>query len=79
MCFNTEAYVSLRLKAYVNGRRAVPLLNYALAFELHISKTLKTSVGAAEQPGDCSLRPLGCPLRDSTAGLLDVRSPRYTR
>jgi hypothetical protein len=64
MLFNTEVFVSLRLKATVTGRQAVPLLNYALAFEIQISKQLKTSVRAAEQPGDCSLRRLGCLLRD---------------
>jgi hypothetical protein len=40
----------------------VPLFNYALAFALQLRKT---SVRAAEQPQDYSLRRLGCLLRDS--------------
>jgi hypothetical protein len=42
-------------------------------------KARETSVRTAEQPGDCSLRRIGCLCGTASAGLLDVRSPRFPR
>jgi hypothetical protein len=47
------------------GMRAVPLLNYTLAFALHLRKSMKNLSRGSRVFRNYSLRRLGCLLRDS--------------
>jgi hypothetical protein len=58
------------------GRRAVPLLNYTVAFALQLGKITENSVSAAEKLETARCVDLGVFLRTASAGLLSISPPR---
>jgi hypothetical protein len=58
------------------GRRAVPLLNYTLAFALQLRKITENLSQGSRVVGDYSLRRHGLFLWTASAGLLRISPPR---
>jgi hypothetical protein len=71
---------SLQLKAsMIGGRRAVPLLNYTLAFALQLRKSTENVCQGSRVVGDYSQRRLGWLLKDSLGWPAENQSTSVTR
>jgi hypothetical protein len=79
MASATSGGINLAEDLHDWGRRAVPLLNYTLAFAFQLRKSTENLRHGSRVVGDCSLRQIGRFFRDSLDWPAERQSSSVTR